>query len=617
MSKVFLLGMCVSVKTLFVVSATGLFVISCGCEGKGGLVESRPSPPTTTTQPLTMSAKGGCALSSNLPFLVFYKRQGALKWNRIGKTPSDNPLEIPHCESWAVKPSGLVDMDILAREIAAKRIPGLWLNFIATDADLAHLRGLKGLQLLGLWDTGITSAGLSHLKGLTGLRDLELSGTKIADPGLAHLVGLTRLRNLDLGRTKITDAGLANLKGLAGLRDLGLQQTKVTDRGLSHIEGLTGLRSLDLSGTKITNAGLARLEGLKGLEVLGLSGTNITDAGLAHLEGLTGLKHLGLSGTKITDAGLAHLKGLAGLRYLGLQQTQVTNAGLANLREAFPEAGIYPKESTVRNYITLDLGKSVTMKLVLIPAGKFMMGSRFSPAETVRRYKAQKSRCFDEHPLHEVTISKPFYIGIHEVTQAQWRVLMGSEPWNGKAIANSNNPANYIKWDDASNFCRKLSEKTGKKVVLPTEAQWEYACRAKSKTAYCFGDDPRRLGDYAWIAYNSMPMGDRRKNYLHPVGQKKPNAWGLYDMHGSVNEWCSDYYDKDYYEFSKKLKSHRVDPRGFSAGTGNALRVHVIRGGSWGGFPDACRSAAREAFSQVGIAGVGFRVVLVYASSWK
>jgi formylglycine-generating enzyme required for sulfatase activity len=542
-----------------------------------------------------------------LHFEVFLKHEGGLKWDPIGKTPSGSPLKIPRCASWTVRPSdlGLVDMNTVAREIAAKKIPGLWLSFVATDADLAHLKGLTELQLFGLWDANITDAGLAHLKGMTGLEDLNVSGTKITNAGLAHLKGLTKLRNLDLGRTRVSDAGLAHLKGLTGLQELGLWGTKTTDAGVAHLRGLTGLQELGLSGTNITDAGLAHLKGLEGLRMLSLSGANITDAGLAHLKSLKGLQVLHLQQTKVTDAGLANLKGLAGLQWLSLRDTKVTDAGLAEMRKAFPKARIYPKEAATRKYITLDLGKSVTMKLVLIPAGKFLMGSRLSPTVTAQRYKARQSRCADEHPQHEVIISKPFYMGIHEVTQAQWRLVMGTEPWDGEAYSRSSNPANCIEWNDASKFCEKLSKKTGKKVALPTEAQWEYACRARSKTVYCFGDYPKRLGDYAWYLYNSMSGKDKQRRYLNPVGRKKPNAWGLHDMHGSVNEWCSDYYSEDYYGFAKELKSQRVDPRGFSVGT-----RHVLRGGSWASPPDECRSAARDAFSQVGIVGVGFRVVV-------
>jgi formylglycine-generating enzyme required for sulfatase activity len=222
--------------------------------------------------------------------------------------------------------------------------------------------------------------------------------------------------------------------------------------------------------------------------------------------------------------------------------------------------------------ITLDLGKGLKMKFVLIDAGKFMMGS----AET------QPGRDDDEGPVHEVTISKPFYMGVCGVTQAQWRAVMGTAPWDGKADAKSdpNNAASYISWDDSSAFCKAMSKKFRKTVSLPTEAQREYACRAGTKTAYYFGDDPVKLGDHAWFHDNADGKDEK---YAHPAGKKKPNPWGLYDMHGNVYEWCLDTYVKDFY-----ANSPGVDP----VCTAKA-DVRVIRGGSWRWLKQHTRSANR------------------------
>ena len=223
-------------------------------------------------------------------------------------------------------------------------------------------------------------------------------------------------------------------------------------------------------------------------------------------------------------------------------------------------------------HLTLDFGKGVTMKLALIPAGKFLMGS---PA-------SEPGRENDEGPQHEVTITKAFYMGIYGVTQAQWRAVMDTEPWTGKPDARPDptNAASYISWDDASEFCRRLSKKTGRKVSLPTEAQREYACRAGSKTAYSFGDDAAKLGDHAWYRDNADKIGEK---YAHPAGQKTPNAWGLYDMHGNVYEWCRDTYTKDFYANSKS-----VDPENTTKAD-----VRVIRGGSWRWLAQHCRAANR------------------------
>jgi formylglycine-generating enzyme required for sulfatase activity len=194
--------------------------------------------------------------------------------------------------------------------------------------------------------------------------------------------------------------------------------------------------------------------------------------------------------------------------------------------------------------VKIDLGDGVTMEFVYIKPGTFMMGG-----ENTEDSKWQGV----EVPKHEVTITKGYYLGKYEVTQAQFQKIMGSNP--SKASEDPNAPADTISEGDAVAFCNKLAEKTGKQTRLPTEAEWEYACRAGTTTKYFFGDDPSKLGEYAWFEDN-----DGGKS--HPVGQKKPNPWGLYDICGNVVERVSDKYAKDYY-----AKSPKVDPTGPSQGT--------------------------------------------------
>ncbi len=221
---------------------------------------------------------------------------------------------------------------------------------------------------------------------------------------------------------------------------------------------------------------------------------------------------------------------------------------------------------------------SVGMKLVLIPAGEFQMGS---PAN-------EKSRESDEKQ-HRVKITKPFYMQTTEVTQAQWKAIMGSNPSRFKG---DNLPVEQVSWNDVQEFLKKLSAKEGVKYRLPTEAEWEYACRAGSTTRFCFDDDDSKLSEYAWYRGNS-----RKKT--HSVGQKKANTWGLYDMHGNVWEWCQDWYDKDYY------KSPAEDPQGPLTG-----EFRVLRGGSWYDNVMNCRSAFRLGFEPVRrFYYVGFRVL--------
>jgi len=210
------------------------------------------------------------------------------------------------------------------------------------------------------------------------------------------------------------------------------------------------------------------------------------------------------------------------------------------------------------------------MKLVLIPAGEFLMGSPGSDQD------AQD----DEKPQHRVQITRPFYLGATEVTQGQYRAVMGQSPSYFKG--SDDLPVENISWTDATDFCDKLSalekgQLGGAVYRLPTEAEWEYACRGGSTTRYSFGDDAARLGEFAWYDGNSG-----RKTHL--VGRKRPNTWNLYDMQGNVWEWCQDWYDKDYYGHSLG-----ADPRGPAQA---ASRVR--RGGSWDCGPRLARSAYRR-----------------------
>jgi sulfatase modifying factor 1 len=215
---------------------------------------------------------------------------------------------------------------------------------------------------------------------------------------------------------------------------------------------------------------------------------------------------------------------------------------------------------------------TIGMKLIKIPAGTFLMGS--PEGEEGRR---------DNETQHPVTISKAFYMQTTEVTQGQWKEVVGTEVlWKGRSLVKEgpNYPAAYVTWNDAVAYCKKLSEKEGKTYRLPTEAEWEYACRAGTETAWSFGDDEKNLGGYAWYRENALNAGEE---YAHQVQSKKPNAFGLYDMHGNVNEWCHDYYEADYYK-----QSPAKDPTGPTSGS-----FRVLRGGAWSNGTHGLRSARR------------------------
>ena len=206
---------------------------------------------------------------------------------------------------------------------------------------------------------------------------------------------------------------------------------------------------------------------------------------------------------------------------------------------------------------------SIGMEMVLIKHGKFILRSQKTELGDGGKHIE------DESLQHEVRISRDFYMGQTEVTQGQWKAIMGTEPWKGKEHVKEgeNYPASYVSWFQAGEFCKKLSkqeEKQGRKYRLPTEAEWEYACRAGSKTAYSFGESSKSLDNYAWFNGNS-------NGQTHPVGEKKANVWGLYDMHGNVWEWCGDWHAGDAYA---RYKTGDLKP----PSTGSS---RVVRGGSW------------------------------------
>ena len=195
----------------------------------------------------------------------------------------------------------------------------------------------------------------------------------------------------------------------------------------------------------------------------------------------------------------------------------------------------------------------------------------------------------DEHPKHKVTISS-FMISKYEITQGQYKKIMGKNPsWNK---GNDSMPVESVSWTAAMEFCAKFNEKHKAKARLPYEAEWEYACRAGTKTKYYWGNKINE--DYVWYSKNSGKK-------LHPVGEKKPNDWGLYDMSGNVCEWCMDWYDRDYYS-KKNIK----DPKGAPSGDSR-----VLRGGSWDDKENKLRSASRHKnWPAFGNFTIGFRLVI-------
>ena len=228
------------------------------------------------------------------------------------------------------------------------------------------------------------------------------------------------------------------------------------------------------------------------------------------------------------------------------------------------------------------------MKFVYIEPGTFVMGS---PASEAGRFE-------NEGPQHDVTLSKGFYLGKYEVTQAQWQAVMGSRPWVGQEYMSENpdHPAVYVSWYDVQGFIHKLNVAAGDSLYrLPSEAEWEYACRAGTTTPWSFGDDGQHLKDYTWYVANTFEIGEA---YAHRVGTKKPNAWQLHDMHGNVWEWVQDWAGV----YSSRPQ---VDPAGAASGS-----YRVIRGGYFYYGADDARCANRSSPTPFARGSAfGFRVV--------
>jgi len=233
-----------------------------------------------------------------------------------------------------------------------------------------------------------------------------------------------------------------------------------------------------------------------------------------------------------------------------------------------------------------EFTNSIGMKMKLIPAGEFVMGSAKTPRELCRMFNLSSvlAQYFKgEQPQHRVRITKPFYLAATEVTQGQWEAVMETRPWKKEDVKEgSDYAATGVSWEDAQAFCEALSKKEGATYRLPTEAEWEYACRAGTTTMYSFGDDASKLGEYAWCRENASDVDEK---YAHRVGQKQPNPFGLYDMHGNVLEWCADWYDEDYYS-----SSPTDDPKGPAS-----AELRMLRGGGWYGNPVGACSAHRSA----------------------
>jgi formylglycine-generating enzyme required for sulfatase activity len=235
---------------------------------------------------------------------------------------------------------------------------------------------------------------------------------------------------------------------------------------------------------------------------------------------------------------------------------------VAKIESPLPEPAKPPPQTEAPH--EKEFTNSLGMTFRLIPAGYFYIGSQ-----------ADEEGRYDNEQHHQVTLSQPFSLQTTPVTQRQWQQVMGNNP-SGFQDCGDDCPVEEVSWDDAQEFLGNLNRMEQTNTYrLPTEAEWEYACRAGSTTRFCCGDEEAELQDYAWYDENS-------EKKTHPVGQKQPNAWGLYDMHGNVWEWCQDWYRK--YSVGPV-----TNPRGPDTG-----ERRVLRGGSWNGIARNLRSAGRN-----------------------
>ena len=301
---------------------------------------------------------------------------------------------------------------------------------------------------------------------------------------------------------------------------------------------------------------------------------------------------LALFSLKILFHGIGNL--LDGMPVLNISATEKrlwaedqANNQAEKAEKSINEAYTRYKQEVSKKGIPIEIENEIGLKLVLIPSGSFTMGGTVGE---------------DERPLHRVVISNDFYIGKYEITQAEYKAVMGKNPSSNMGELK---PVTMVSWDDAVQFCNKLSKLTGNKYRLPTEAEWEYACRAGSDSRFYWGNDNNDsiVKEYAWYRKNEdiRTSSQSSKEGIQKVGLKKPNGFGLYDMSGNIEEWCKDTYIKDYYRISPQLNPFNNSPR----------QRKVLRGGYWWSYSSSLRSAERDSSLKYHSSGAtGFRVVV-------
>ena len=500
------------------------------------------------------------------------------------------------------------------------RLTGLTLKEShANDAALAPFRSCKNLSYLDLSWMDLTGAGLTNFKDCKHLKILSLAcSPKITDAGFGNFKDCKELRWLDLDGTQVGDGGLASFKDCKNLDTAGLNFTRVTDAGLAQFKDNRRLVSINLQRTQVGNVGLAYLSGCTRLMYMDISHTHISD-----LSPLTGkpLRVLSCDFQAERDTDV--------LRSIPTLETINGKPAAEFWKEIDPnQAKVAAATNPPAEDNNSDFTNSIGMKLKLIRPGTFLMGSP----------KGAEPAADNEQPQHEVEITKPFYMGVYPVTKGQFAAFvkdsgyqteaeknggalgfqLATAKWESKPEYNWRNPGFPqaddhpvvgVTWNDATAFCAWLSKKEGKDYVLPTEGEWEYACRAGTTTRYWCGDTDASLQGNANLADLSLKQECPAVEYAAPwndknpftsqVGAFKPNSWGLYDMAGNVWQWCSDGYDK--------YADNRIkDPQGATD-----AKERVLRGGSWNDGYQLCQSAFRlHLVPTYRTSDLGFRVAL-------
>jgi len=502
------------------------------------------------------------------------------------------------------------------------------------DLDFNHLRSLNlpaGLTNLGsIVARGNQLTNLVLPPDMTNLRFIDVGDNQL--PNLTLPVGLTRLNFLRLASNRLTSLALP--AGMTNLVSIFLANNQLTNLTLS--SDLFHLAQIDLAENKL--ARLTLPAGMTNLSVLILNGNQLTTLTLP--PDLTKLERLTLSGNPLATLVLSEPSAdtrLAGLvASLANEDVSVFTyplaIGLLKPRQTLDKAfsfvlagppGIYAVlgstdlvawsalgavTNTLGSIVFTDVEANFSQQkfyrtalqspptnMVFVPPNTFTMGS---PAN-------EQDRQINEGPQTTVTLSRGFWIGKYEVTQEEYLSIMNTNP--RVFPGDLSRPVSSVSWLEATNYCAKLTERelaagripAGSQYRLPTEAEWECAARAGTSTRFSYGDDPgyTSLGNHSWYASNSGLTA-------HPVGQKLPNPWGLYDMEGNVVEWCQDW-------FGLLPGGGQTDPTGPAS---SASGRKVVRGGAYDNSEQSCRSASRLLFSAVPPltdTDLGFRVVLV------